>query len=134
MQYIRQISNSTSITPADYWKSSDTYLKPLVADQLALGYFKNFKNNKYETSLELYYKNIENEVDYKNGGRLILNRNLEQGISIGRDMGELMVKKSSGDLRVGAFCAVKMNGTTKKSERRQWYRSNIDKPHDLQWL
>ncbi|HQN93210.1 MAG TPA: TonB-dependent receptor [Prolixibacteraceae bacterium] len=141
MQYIRQISNSTSITPADYWKSSDTYLKPLIANQLALGYFKNFKNNKYETSLELYYKNIENEVDYKNGGRLVLNRNLEQVLisGIGRAYGlELMVKKSSGDLTGWVAYTYsrsfkKMNGTfdEEKVNGGKWYRSNIDKPHDL---
>lgn len=140
-QYIRQISNSASITPADYWKASDPYLKPLIANQLALGYFRNFNNNTYETSLEVYYKNIENEVDYKNGARLILNENLEQVLihGIGQAYGaELMIKKNKGKMTGwlaytysrsfkkidGAFAEEKIN-------RGNWYKSNYDKPHDL---
>jgi outer membrane receptor for ferrienterochelin and colicin len=141
IQYIRQISNSASITPADYWKSSDRYLKPLIADQLALGYFKNFKNNTYETSLEVYYKNITNEVDYKNGARLILNPNLEQVLisGVGRAYGlELMFKKSSGDLTgwlayTYSRSFKKIDGTfpEEKINGGKWYSSNYDKPHDL---
>jgi hypothetical protein len=141
IQYIRQVSNSASITPADYWKSSDQYIAPLISDQLAIGFFKNFKNNMYETSLELYYKDIANEVDYKNGARLILNKNLEQVLipGIGKAYGvELMIKKSSGDLTGwlaytysrsfkqmdGKFPEEKINGG-------KWYPSNYDKPHDF---
>lgn len=140
-QYIRQISNSASITPADYWKVSDTYLKPLISDQLAMGFFKNFKNNTFETSLEVYYKKIQNEVDYKNGAQIILNPNLEQVLisGDGRAYGaELLIKKSKGDLTGwisytysrsfrkidGQFPEEKINGGA-------WYRSNYDKPHDL---
>jgi hypothetical protein len=141
IQYIRQISNSVSITPADYWKSSDPYLKPLIADQLALGFFKNFKNNMYETSIEVYYKNISNEVDYKNGARLILNRNLEQVLipGVGRAYGvEFMIKKSSGDLT--GWLAYTYSRSFKKIDGifdeeqindGNWYPSNYDKPHDL---
>lgn len=141
IQYIRQISNNTSITPADYWKSSDTYLEPLIADQVALGFFKNFKNNMYETSLEIYYKDISNEVDYKNGAKLILNRNLEQVLipGIGRAYGaELMIKKSSGNLTgwlayTYSRSFKRMNGTydEEKINGGEWYPSNYDKPHDL---
>lgn len=140
-QYIRQISNSASITPADYWKASDPYLKPLIADQLALGYFRNFDNNQYETSLEIYYKDIRNEVDYKNGARIILNENLEQVLinGIGQAYGaELMIKKNKGKMTGwlaytysrsfkkidGAFAEEKINNG-------RWYKSNYDKPHDL---
>ncbi|HNW49925.1 MAG TPA: TonB-dependent receptor [Prolixibacteraceae bacterium] len=140
-QYIRQVSNSTSITPADYWKAADPFLKPLIADQLAVGFFKNFKDNQYETSLEIYYKDVQNEVDFKNGGRIILNKNIEQVLipGIGKAYGaELMIKKSKGDLTGwlaytysrsfkkidGAFAEEKINGG-------DWYPSNYDKPHDL---
>ena len=140
-QYIRQISNSVSITPADYWKVSDTYLKPLISDQLALGFFKNFKNNTYETSIEIYYKNIQNEVDYKNGARLILNPNLEQVLisGIGKAYGaELLIKKSKGDLTGWLAYTYsrsfrKINGTfpEEKINNGEWYKSSYDKPHDL---
>jgi hypothetical protein len=144
IQYIRQISNTISITPADYWKSSDPFMKPLIADQLAVGFFKNSKNNKYETSLELYYKNISNEVDYKNGARLVLNRNLEQVLitGIGRAYGlELMIKKSAGDLTgwiayTYSRSFKQMNGAypEEKINKGDWYPSNYDKPHDLTFV
>jgi len=140
-QYIRQISNSASITPADYWKASDTYLQPLIADQYALGFFKNIDNNTYETSLEVYYKNIQNEVDYKNGAQLILNENLEQVLihGIGNAYGaELMIKKSKGKLTgwmayTYSRSFKKVNGPFPEEQinNGHWYKSNYDKPHDL---
>lgn len=141
MQYIRQISNSASITPADYWKSCDNYIDPLISDQLAVGFFKNVKDNKYETSVEVYYKNIKNEVDYKNGARIILNKNLEQVLihGIGRAYGvELMFKKSKGDLTgwlaytySRSFKQIDGQFSEEKINNGNWYPSNYDKPHDL---
>jgi hypothetical protein len=140
-QYIRQISNSTSITPADYWKSSDPFLAPLISDQLGLGFFKNFKNNMFETSLEVYYKKISNEIDFKNGARLILNKDLEQVLipGVGRAYGaELMIKKSSGNLTgwlayTYSRSFKKMSGKfpEEKINNGKWYPSNYDKPNDL---
>lgn len=140
-QYIRQISNTASITPADYWKASDYFMKPLQADQYSIGFFKNMKSNMYEASVELYYKDIYNEVDYKNGAQIVLNPNIEQVLihGIGKAYGlELLVKKSKGALTGwlaytysrsfkqidGAFDEEKIN-------RGEWYKSNYDKPHDF---
>ena len=141
LQYIRQISNSASITPADYWKASDMYIEPLIANQFSIGLFKNLKNNLYETSLELYYKDIQNEVDYKNGAQLILNSNLEQALISGRGKAygaELMIKKSSGNLTgwlayTYSRSFKKINGqfAEEKINNGEWYKSNYDKPHDL---
>lgn len=140
-QYIRQISNTATITPADFWKASDKYIQPLISDQYSVGIFKNFKKNEYETSIELYYKHIQNEVDYKNGAILILNANLEQDLILGTGKAygaELMVKKSTGDLTgwlayTYSRSFKKMNGQfdEEKINDGQWYRSNYDKPHDL---
>jgi hypothetical protein len=140
-QYIRQVSNSTSITPVDYWKASDQFISPLISDQLSLGFFKNLKNNMYETSLEVYFKNIQNEVDYKNGARLILNENIEQYLIVGKGRAygaELMIKKNSGTLTgwlsyTYSRSFKKMNGefTEEKINDGNWYRSNYDKPNDL---
>jgi hypothetical protein len=140
-QYVRQVSNSTSITPADYWKASDQFISPLISDQLSLGFFKNLKSNMYETSVELYYKNIHNEIDYKNGARLILNENIEQYLIMGRGRAygaELMVKKNSGTLTgwlsyTYSRSFKKMDGkfAEEKVNDGNWYQSNYDKPHDL---
>lgn len=141
LQYIRQISNSASITPADYWKASDNYIAPLKANQYSFGFFKNLKNNTYETSIEIYYKNIENEVDYKNGGQLILNANLEQALILGKGKAygaELMLKKSTGSLTgwlayTYSRSFKKINGQfdEEKINNGNWYKSDYDKPHDL---
>lgn len=140
-QNIRQIANSASITPADYWKASDKFISPLISDQYAAGFFKNFSNNNYETSLEVYYKNIQNEVDYKNGARLILNNDLEQVLvhGVGRAYGaELLIKKNNGNLTgwlayTYSRSFKKMDGefAEEKINKGKWYRSNYDKPHDF---
>lgn len=140
-QYIRQISNTASITPADYWKASDQYIKPLIADQIALGYFRNFKNNKFETSLEIYYKRIQNVVDYKNGAQLILNPDLEQVLISGQGRAyglELLIKKSTGTLTgwlaytySRSFRKIDGQFDEGKINNGNWYRSNYDKPHDF---
>jgi outer membrane receptor for ferrienterochelin and colicin len=140
-QYIRQISNSASITPADYWKSSDTYLEPLIGDQLAIGYFQNFKSNMYETSFEVYYKDIQNTVDYKNGSQIVLNENLDQVLiaGIGKAYGaELLIKKNKGDLTgwlaytySRSFKRMNSEFAEEKINDGRWYNSNYDKPHDL---
>jgi hypothetical protein len=140
-QYIRQISNSASITPADFWKSSDQYMKPLISDQYSIGYFKNFKNNAFETSVELYYKENQNETDYKNGARLILNPEIEQALiyGIGKAYGaELMLKKSTGKLTgwvaytySRSFRQIEGEFPEETINRGEWYPSTYDKPHDL---
>jgi hypothetical protein len=116
-------------------------MKPLIADQYALGFFKNFKNNTYETSLEVYYKDLQNEVDYKNGAQLVLNPNLEQVLinGIGYAYGaELLIKKNKGDLTgwlaytySRSFKQINGQFAEEKINRGEWYKSAYDKPHDL---
>lgn len=140
-QYIRQISNSASITPADFWKASDRYLEPLISDQYSAGFFKNFNKNMYETSFELYYKSISNEVDYKNGAQLVLNKQIEQALVYGKGRAygaELLIKKSQGNLT--GWLAYTYSRSMKKIDGKwdeerinsgRWYKSNYDKPHDF---
>ncbi|MGD9994515.1 MAG: TonB-dependent receptor [Salinivirgaceae bacterium] len=100
-QYQHLISNTTSATPADYWKSADWNIKPLFNQQWALGYFKNLKNNSIETSVELYYKKTDNVLEYKNGAVLSMNPAIERDViaANARAYGlELMLKKNRGNL------------------------------------
>src|SRR5690606_39540274 len=71
------LSNSTSGTPIDLWIPSSDNVKPQFVDQYAAGYYRNFKDNTYETSVELYYKDMNNQVDYKTGAELVYNKNVE---------------------------------------------------------
>ncbi len=140
-QYIHLISNTTAPLPIDIWKASDTHVQPLVSDQVALGYFRNFSGNKYEFSAEVYYKYMQNLVDYKNGADLLVNQHLETELlrGDGRAYGlELMMKKSKGAftgwlsytlarterLVNGPFAEERINNG-------QYYPADYDKTHNV---
>lgn len=134
-QYIHLVSNTTSATPIDIWTPSGRYVEPATADQLALGYFKNFKNNTYEASIELFYKNFQDLLDFKDGAELLLNETLETELlrGDGRAYGlELSVQKNEGILTGW------VSYTLSRSERKvedinngEYYPSNYDKTHNL---
>ena len=100
-QYIHLLSNTTSTTPFDLWVPSNINILPEIADQYTLGYFRNFSNNMYETSVELYYKTLSNQIDYRNGANLILNNKLESQLVFGKGWGygaEFLIRKKYGKL------------------------------------
>jgi hypothetical protein len=98
-QYIDLLSNSTTETPVDLWVSSSPVIKPQIGDQEAVGYFRNFKDNMYESSVEVYYKNMQNQIDYKPGADLVFNNTVESQLLFGRGWAygaEFFVKKKYG--------------------------------------
>jgi hypothetical protein len=100
-QYIHMLSNTTAISPTDIWKLSDPNILPQLGSQISLGLYKNLKNNTIETSVEVYYKNIQNYLDYKSGAVLVLNHHIETDVinTRGKAYGvEFMVKKATGKL------------------------------------
>jgi hypothetical protein len=101
VQYLHLLSNSTTTNPNALWIPSSNNVQPLSADQVSLGYFRNFSDNGFETSLEVYYKNMEHLIDYKPGADLRLNPNVESQLIFGRGWSygaELLVKKKFGAL------------------------------------
>lgn len=100
-QYIHLISNSSGGPSMDVWHPSTNLVKPGISDQISLGYFRNFDNNKYETSFEIYYKDLQNQVDYKNGADLLLNQYVESQLVFGDGYSygaELYIKRNFGQL------------------------------------
>ncbi|MBN2274065.1 MAG: TonB-dependent receptor [Bacteroidales bacterium] len=100
-QYLHLASNSTATFPLDMWFMSSPNVKPQLADQVALGYFRNFYDNTFETSIEVFYKKLTNSIDFKDHAQLIPNTYLEGELRIGttRSYGvEFMVRKESGKL------------------------------------
>jgi len=98
-QYIHLLSNSTSSSPTDVWIPSTNNVKPEVADQLSLGYFRNFDDNKWESSVEVYYKDMRNQIEYKNGADLFLNDNVESQLVYGTGYSygaEFLLRKKTG--------------------------------------
>jgi hypothetical protein len=100
-QYLHLLSNTTSGNPTDLWLPSSQNNKPQYSDQWALGYFRNFANNNFESSVEVYYKTMQNLIDYKNGADIILNPNVESQLLYGKGLAygaEFFLKKKEGKL------------------------------------
>lgn len=100
-QYIHLVSNSNTGSSLDVWHPSTNLVKPEIADQISLGYFRNFANNNYETSVEVYYKDLQNLVDFQNGADLMLNQYVESQFVFGDGLSygaEFYLKKNRGKL------------------------------------
>lgn len=140
-QYLHMISNTTSMSPTDIWKLSDSYLKPQRGDQFSLGLYKNFRTKGIDASVEVYYKNLKNILDYKGGANLLMNEHLETDVLNGKGKAygiELMVKKQSGIITgwisyTYSRSLIKIDGTYEedKINRGAYFPANFDKPHDL---
>lgn len=129
------------MSPVDFWKPSDNYIKGQRGDQYAVGYFQNFKNNQYELSLETYFRKIKNMVDYKDGATLLLNPYIESALldARGRNYGiELSFTRNTGKL------TGQINYSYSKSQVQilsqfpseqvnsgKYFPSNTDRPHNL---
>ena len=149
-QYLHLLSNTSSPTPLDVWTPSGPYTKPQLVDQYALGYFRNLSGNDYSLETEVFYKEVQNRIDYIDGANLIANNAIEQVILNGhaRAYGwEVLLRKNTG--RLTGWLAY----TLAKSEQRtpgrstvvstgrtvqepginygQWYSTPYDKRHDL---
>ncbi|MBB4602337.1 hypothetical protein HNQ93_003095 [Hymenobacter luteus] len=140
-QYIHQLSNTASVSPADIWKLSDANVRPQVGDQYSVGYYRNFKSNTIEASVETYYKSLHDFVDYKSGATLLLNRHIETDIvnAEGQAYGvEVLVKKLTGKINgwvsyTYSRSLVRVNAGTPAEtiNKGRYYPSNFDKPHDV---
>jgi len=101
VQNLHLLSNSASSNPTDLWIPSSNNVQPEIADQESVGYYRNFHENRYEFSSEVYYKNLQNQIDYRNGAQLVANENVESQLlyGTGRAYGlELFLKKKAGKL------------------------------------
>jgi hypothetical protein len=133
-QYLHLISNTIASTPIDIWLPTTNNIKPQLADQVALGYFRNFKNNTYEASAELFAKDFQNQVDYIDNADIFFNDELEADLlsGEGRAYGlELFVKKSKGQFTGW------VSYTLSRSERKveginngEWYPNRFDRLHN----
>ncbi len=134
-QYLHLISNTRAPAPTDIWKLSDTFIPPTISEQYSVGYYRNFKQNMWESSIEFYYKDVLKNIAYKNGADLIFNENLETEVLIneGRSYGvELFLKKKYGKLTGW------MSYTLSRSETRfeedddiSYIVNDFDKTHDF---
>lgn len=99
-QYIHLVSNNGTTLPTDIWVPSSTRVNPQIGYQYSLGYFRNFKDNAFETSVEVYYKQLKNQIEYKEGYTPSPNENLEESFVFGEGSSygiEFFINKRYGD-------------------------------------
>ncbi|HQD10931.1 MAG TPA: TonB-dependent receptor, partial [Flavihumibacter sp.] len=140
-QYIHMLSNTTAISPTDIWKLSDPNIRPQFGQQVSLGFYKNFSNNSIETSVEVYYKKINNYLDYRSGASLIMNHHIETDVmgTRGKAYGaEFMIKKQAGKLNGWVsytWSRILLQQTDPNAGEvingGRFYPANYDKPHDV---
>ncbi|AWH86143.1 hypothetical protein HYN59_13945 [Flavobacterium album] len=141
-QYLHLISNTSSPTPLDVWAPSDNYLKPQLLDQVAVGYFRNFKNDAYTLEVETFFKKIKNRLDYIDGADLIANKAIEQVVLPGRSRAyglEVLLRKNTGKL--GGWISYTLSHAEQQTPGRapgetginngRWYQTGYNKTHNL---
>lgn len=135
VQNIHLISNTLSSSPTDLWLPTTQNVKPEIADQYSLGWFKNLKDNRYEFSSEVYYKAMQNQIDYRDGANTQANELIEGELlyGIGRSYGmELLMKRKVGKLT--GWVGYTLSRTEKKIDEingGQWYLARQDRLHDM---
>jgi hypothetical protein len=139
-QYLHSLSNAASVSPTDIWVISNYHIDPQTSDQLSLGYFQNFLDNSLETSVEFYYKQLNNLVDFKVGADFLLNNQIEADVlqGEGRSYGMELSLKKKGKLNgwinyTFARSLLRLNGDFPDEIINQgdYFPTNYDKPHTL---
>ena len=141
-QYLHLISNTSSPTPLDVWTPSGPYIEPQLLNQYALGYFQDFKDNTFSLETELFYKSIDNRIDYIDGADLIANNAIEQVILNGEAKAyglEVLLRKNLGKLT--GWIAYTLSKSEQRTPGRnpmetginggKWYSTPYDKTHDI---
>ena len=140
-QYIHLISNTSAATPVDVWQVSTSHIQPQIADNYSAGYFRNFNDNEWETSLEVYYKDIEQTIDFKDLPSLLLNQHIETELLNGRGRAygaELSLKRTRGKLSgwlnytyARSWRQVRGSLPSEVINEGDWYPAFFDQPHQL---
>lgn len=143
-QFIHLLSNTTTISPTDIWKLSDPNIKPQNGYQISLGFYHNFKANVFETSIETYYKQTNNYLDYRSGADLVLNHHIETDViaTKGHAYGvEVLIKKNAGKLN--GWLSYTYSRTLLQADditegeivnHGQYYPAAFDKPHVVNFI
>lgn len=144
-QFLHLISNTAAITPVDIWQPANSDFKPQIGHHASLGYFRNFKERKYEASAEVFYKSIDRILDFRDGAKLILNENLNQDLLQGTSraygfetMAGIVTGRLTGNVNYTYSRSFRtVDGPTEEMSinKGKEYPSNFDQPHviNLSW-
>lgn len=141
-QYLHLLSNTSSPTPLDVWTPSGKFIKPQLLNQYAIGYFKAINEGNYTLETEVFYKDIQNRIDYINGANLIANNEIETVILNGKARAyglEILLKKNEGNFKGWlAYTLSKSeqltpgrNASEPGINQGKWYSTPFDKTHDI---
>jgi hypothetical protein len=134
-QFLHLATTSGAQFPTDLWVPSSQKVKPQLARQYALGLFKNFMDNEFETSVEAYYKPMYNQIEFKPGAQLFFNQNLENEMIFGKGLSygiEFFVKKKFG--KITGWAGYTWSKTTRQFDelnRGEAYYYRYDRTHDM---
>lgn len=134
-QYIHLLSASTSDNPTDVWVPSSSNVRPETSEQYSMGYFRNFSDNQFEASAEVYYKDMHNLVDYKDGADVLLNQFVEAELAFGKGKSyglELFFKKRAG--KFTGWVGYTLSATQLLIDgvnNNEWYSARQDRRHDV---
>jgi hypothetical protein len=134
-QNVHLLSSSTSGTPLSVWHPSSSKVKPQRSDQITLGYFRNFRSNLFEMSIELYYKDLRNQIDYEDGANFVLSNFFESELAFGRGWtygAEFFLRKRFG--RLTGWVGYTLSRSKRKFEKINNgvpFPARNDRPHDF---
>lgn len=135
VQNMHLLTNSSVNTPYDRWTSGSNNIKPQIVDQVSLGYFRNFSDNMFEFSMEGYYKDMKNQIDFKDNARLDWNDDVETELLYGKGRAygiEFLLRKQTG--RLTGWIGYTLSKSEKKIDginNNKWYRARQDRTHDI---
>lgn len=134
-QNLHLMSNSTGGSPTDQWIGNSYNIKPEIADQISLGFSKNFNDNMFELNAETYYKTMQHQIDFRDGADINTVPDIESELLFGKGRAyglEILFRKNRGKLTGW------IGYTLSKTERKidgindgQWYNAKHDRTHDL---
>lgn len=134
-QYVQIASNSSAGLPIDRWVLADQYIRPIQSDQFSVGVFHNFDQNRWELSVEGYYKNLENVIDLRNGARILLSDQVETELLSGRGWAygaEFLFRKNKG--KTTGWLGYTWSRAWRQIDgisRNEAYNPRFDRPHDV---
>ncbi|TFV97543.1 TonB-dependent receptor [Algoriphagus kandeliae] len=134
-QYVQIASNSSAGLPIDRWILADSYVRPIRSDQISLGFFRNFEENKWELSIEGYYKTLDGIIDLRNGAQVLFTDNVETEILSGKGWSygtEFLLRKNMG--KTTGWLVYTWSRAWRKIDgisQGQAYNPRFDRPHDV---
>lgn len=134
-QYLHLLTNTTSSSPTDVWIMSNNNVAPQRADQVSLGYFKNLQDNMFETSVEVYYKTMDNVIEYRNGANFIINDQSDANLTFGTGESygaEFSIRKTKG--RLTGWLGYTLSRTTRQFDdinNGEKFSARQDRTHDF---